>query len=60
MAVDILVRTSDLAKYPDTRLQSPSNGEFQKLVTILPQEVFSVPLYPAFHCALFIAPTEGQ
>ncbi|WAR06888.1 VP13A-like protein [Mya arenaria] len=57
-AVDVLVRVADLSRFPVSNLRPIPGDEFVKLGTVAPDDVFPVPLFPAFHCALFIAPSE--
>ncbi|XP_052241928.1 intermembrane lipid transfer protein VPS13A-like isoform X2 [Dreissena polymorpha] len=55
--LDVFVKSSELRKYASV----PSDADdFVRLATLFPGELYTIPLFPAFHCGLFIAPKDLQ
>lgn len=57
MAMDVFCKTEDLKKYPALKMKL-SNGEFTKLATVEPSDLYHLPLMAAYHCPLYLAPTD--
>lgn len=58
MPVDVLVLREELQTYRRNAKIIPEEDDFMKLTTLAPQELFAIPLFAAYHCALYICPSE--
>ncbi|KAL4233205.1 hypothetical protein ACF0H5_007889 [Mactra antiquata] len=58
MSVDVLVLKEELQTYRRNAKIIPEKDDFMKLTTLAPQQLFAIPLFAAYHCALYICPTE--
>ena len=57
LAVDVWCKTEDLKKYRAMESLA-GTAEFSKLTTVAAHEVYYLPLFVAFHCKLYIAPSD--
>ncbi|XP_033739881.1 vacuolar protein sorting-associated protein 13C-like [Pecten maximus] len=55
--LDILCKTADLEKYLPER-DVLGSKEYTKLATLAPDQDYNVPLFLAYHCDLFVCPTQ--
>jgi hypothetical protein len=55
--MDVFCKTKDLKAYLSVESDTE---EFSKLVTIETGEVYSVPLFVAYHLDLFMCPTDSR
>ena len=57
MAVDVYSKTEDLKRFRAIQ-HLAGTQEFSKLATINPHASFSLPLYVAYHCPLYLKPAD--
>ncbi|XP_053396044.1 intermembrane lipid transfer protein VPS13A-like isoform X3 [Mercenaria mercenaria] len=58
MSVDVFVLKDEVQTYKRNTKLVPVKEDFMKLTTLSPQELFAIPLFAAYHCALYICPTD--
>ena len=56
MAVDLFVKKTELHTFKRNN-KSAAAEEFTKLGTVEPRSMYQVPLYAAYHCAIYVCPT---
>ncbi|KAK7492082.1 hypothetical protein BaRGS_00016746 [Batillaria attramentaria] len=57
MAVDVFCKTEDLKRFRATQHLASAN-EFSKLATVNPHDSYSLPLFVAYHCPLYLKPAD--
>jgi hypothetical protein len=57
MAVDVYCKTEDVKKFRATQ-HLADNSEYSKLATIDPNDSYSLPLFVAYHCPLYMKPAD--
>jgi len=60
MTVDVLILNEELENYKRARKPGKAPEDFTKLTTLAPDATFAIPLFAAYHCALYICPTGLQ
>ncbi|XP_055887721.1 intermembrane lipid transfer protein VPS13A-like isoform X3 [Biomphalaria glabrata] len=58
MTIDIYCKSEDLKKFKATKDLVNSEDLFSKLATVKPNETYHLPLFVAYHCPLYIKPSE--
>jgi hypothetical protein len=58
MSVDVFVLRDELQTYKRNTKLIPGKEDFMKLTTLSPQELFAIPLFAAYHCALYVCPSD--
>ena len=56
MAVDLYVKKKELQTFKRSN-KSIAAEEFTKLGTVEPNSSYNIPLYAAYHCAIYVCPT---
>ncbi|BFZ09736.1 hypothetical protein BsWGS_12775 [Bradybaena similaris] len=57
MSIDVYCRTEDLKKFKATQILATLD-KFSKLATVEPQQTYHLPLFVAYHCPLYVKPSD--
>ena len=57
--IDVYCKTEDLKQYKVDEV-TMETGPYTKLMTLNPEEQYFVPLFLAYHCDVFVAPSILQ
>ena len=59
IGVDVYVKKRELQTFKRTN-KTVTPEEFTKLGTVDPNSSYTIPLYAAYHCAIYVCPTGLQ